>query len=191
MYPHLAPHGLILKLNREPLTELNEDIVRRDHEYWTGYAKELIGDWLTPATSVETVCAFSKKVYLNKDLGGFTGDADYARNERVQKSYTKLRVAIAEVYSRRAIQKQSRDPTESMSVEADFAFKQALALGPVEGDVAERYARLLTIQGRRHEALQVAQTYKAFNPKAAYARELIEYIQGLEAHPSTNQPSLK
>ena len=34
MYPHLEPHGLILKLNRQPLEQLSPEIVRRDHEFW-------------------------------------------------------------------------------------------------------------------------------------------------------------
>ena len=29
MYPHLEPHGLIMKINRQPLAELPDDIVGR------------------------------------------------------------------------------------------------------------------------------------------------------------------
>ena len=34
MYPHLEPHGLIMKINRQPLAALSADIVQRDHDYW-------------------------------------------------------------------------------------------------------------------------------------------------------------
>ena len=34
MYPYLEPHGLIMKLNRQPLAQLPEDIIARDREYW-------------------------------------------------------------------------------------------------------------------------------------------------------------
>ena len=34
MYPYLEPHGLILKINRQPLAELSDEIVERDHDYW-------------------------------------------------------------------------------------------------------------------------------------------------------------
>ena len=35
MYPYLEPHGLIFKINRQPLPELSDEIVQRDHDYWT------------------------------------------------------------------------------------------------------------------------------------------------------------
>ena len=35
MYPYLEPHGLIMKINRQPLAELPGDIVNQDHDYWT------------------------------------------------------------------------------------------------------------------------------------------------------------
>jgi hypothetical protein len=132
--------------------------------------------------------AFSKKVYLTNDLNGFAGDADYVRNLAVQRAYAKLRSAIAEVYARRAIGKNVRDPAEPLNVEADFAFKQAIAFGPVEREVAERFARFLTAQGRNREALLVAQTYHAFDPGSGSARELIELIQAREAGSAPNQP---
>jgi hypothetical protein len=30
MYPHLSPHGPILKLNRKPLGDLSRDVVEKD-----------------------------------------------------------------------------------------------------------------------------------------------------------------
>src|ERR1019366_7923076 len=46
MYPHLEPHGLILKLNRQPLAQLPEDVIARDHEYWRKVVGGMLGDWL-------------------------------------------------------------------------------------------------------------------------------------------------
>jgi hypothetical protein len=37
MYPHLEPHGLIMKINRQPSAELSDEVVKRDREYWTRY----------------------------------------------------------------------------------------------------------------------------------------------------------
>jgi len=34
MYPYLEPHGLIMKINRQPPSELSDEIIRRDHDYW-------------------------------------------------------------------------------------------------------------------------------------------------------------
>jgi hypothetical protein len=33
MYPHLEPHGLIMKINRQQMPELSDEVVQRDHDY--------------------------------------------------------------------------------------------------------------------------------------------------------------
>ena len=57
MYPHLTPFGIIMKINRQPLPELTEEIVRQDHEFWTQYSERLIGNWITYDTSVKEIAA--------------------------------------------------------------------------------------------------------------------------------------
>ena len=37
MYPHLEPHGLIMKLNPSPLDKLSEQTVKDDREFWADY----------------------------------------------------------------------------------------------------------------------------------------------------------
>jgi hypothetical protein len=44
MYPYLEPHGLILKLNRAPLTRLDPAIIGNDREFWDGLTKQLLAD---------------------------------------------------------------------------------------------------------------------------------------------------
>ena len=46
-YPYLEPHGLIMKINRQPLPELSETTVDADRKYWRNLANGMIGDWLT------------------------------------------------------------------------------------------------------------------------------------------------
>ena len=41
MYPYLTPHGLIMKINREPLAKLPDELVKEDHEFWSWYTKRL------------------------------------------------------------------------------------------------------------------------------------------------------
>jgi hypothetical protein len=74
MYPHLSPHGLILKINRQERSELPSDIVRRDHEYWTRYLGPMIGDWLFCDTPLPEIVGFVERVYLRHELSGFAGD---------------------------------------------------------------------------------------------------------------------
>ena len=40
----------------------------------------MIGDWLNDDTPVAEVAAFAKKVYVKKDLNGFTGDPRFIQN---------------------------------------------------------------------------------------------------------------
>jgi tetratricopeptide (TPR) repeat protein len=42
MYPYLTPHGLIMKINRDPLPRIPGEIVQADHEFWIWYADRLL-----------------------------------------------------------------------------------------------------------------------------------------------------
>jgi tetratricopeptide (TPR) repeat protein len=44
MYPYLEPHGLILKLNRKPLTQLDSSTIAHDREFWDGLMKQLLAE---------------------------------------------------------------------------------------------------------------------------------------------------
>ncbi len=42
MYPYLEPHGLIMKLNNEPMQGLTPEMIKNDHDFWTWYTKRLM-----------------------------------------------------------------------------------------------------------------------------------------------------
>src|SRR5206468_2512924 len=63
MYPHLTPFGIIMKINRQPLAELGDEIVKRDHDFWKQYSKRLTGDFIDYDTSVQKIADFIEKVY--------------------------------------------------------------------------------------------------------------------------------
>ena len=102
MYPYLEPHGLIMKINRQPLSELSDDIVSQDHDYWTKYVTPMIGGWLNDDTPVSEVAAFAEKVHLRHNLSGFTGDPRFVQNDYCVQSFSKLRSSIAGIYAWRA-----------------------------------------------------------------------------------------
>ncbi|HOW98099.1 MAG TPA: tetratricopeptide repeat protein [Kiritimatiellia bacterium] len=68
MYPYLEPHGLILKLNPEPLPELTADAVERDRQFW------------------------------KDTLARLESQPGWASNPDARKAFSKLRSAIAGVY---------------------------------------------------------------------------------------------
>jgi beta-lactamase regulating signal transducer with metallopeptidase domain len=74
MYPYLEPHGLIMKLNRQPLAQLPEEVIARDHEYWRKVVGDMLGDWLGDKTTVRNIADFVDRVYVRKNLKGFPAD---------------------------------------------------------------------------------------------------------------------
>ncbi len=44
MYPYLSPHGLIMKINPEPLPKLTDEMVKNDLEFWKWYGNRLMND---------------------------------------------------------------------------------------------------------------------------------------------------
>ena len=94
MFPNLTPFGVIMKINRQPLAELTQEICDKDHEFWTQYDNRLIGQWITYDTPVKDVVAFVEKVNLRHDYSDFKGDLKFARDDEAQKAFSKLRSSI-------------------------------------------------------------------------------------------------
>ena len=177
MYPYLSPNGLVMKLNREPLPALAEDLVLQDHDYWSRYLQPMLGDWLTYDTSVAEVAAFAEKVYLNHDLGAFRGDPEFIADSWAQKAFSKLRSSIAGIYNWRITGAQTADEKQRMAKEADFAFRQAYALCPTSPEALFRYVNLLVSQNRQDDARLLAQTTLKLDPKNTSVQSLVEQLR--------------
>jgi hypothetical protein len=177
MYPHLTPNGLIMKINRQPLAGLADELVQRDHEYWSGYLRPLLGDWLNDDTSVAEVASFAEKVYLRHDLGGFSGDPQFVADTWAQKAFSKLRSSIAGIYSWRLKNAATPDEKKRMAQAADFAFRQAFALCPTSPEALFRYVNLLVSVNRTDDARLLAETSLKLDPKNARAQSLLEQLK--------------
>jgi hypothetical protein len=158
MYPHLEPHGLIFKINRQPLSKLSDEIVEQDHDYWTKLVQPMIGDWLHDDTSVGEIAAFAKKTFGKQDFSGFTGDPRFIQNAYAHRMFSKLRSSHGGLYAWRLKQAAGAEEKERMAREADFAFRQAWALCPYSPEAVFRYVNLLIEQKRIADALIVAET---------------------------------
>jgi tetratricopeptide repeat protein len=164
MYPRLAPHGLILKLHREPLKELPAETVRKDRDYWMRFTDSALGAWLKPETPVDVVCDFAIQVFGRKELAAFKGDPKFVRNEYACKMFSKLRSSQGGVYAWRINHSASSEDKQRMSKEAEFALRQAFALDPNNTEIAFRYVDLLLQERRKKEALLVARTAGKLDP---------------------------
>jgi hypothetical protein len=158
MYPNLEPHGLIMKINRLPLTALSDEIVKQDRDYWTKYLTPMIGGWLDTDTTIGEIATFAEKVYVKNDLSGFNGDPRFIRGADAQKMFSKLRSSLGGLYAWRALHATSADEKERMNAEADFAFRQAFALCPYSPEAVFRYVNLLLSENRAADAVLVAET---------------------------------
>jgi len=176
MYPHLAPHGLVMNINRQPLAELSDELVRRDREYWTRYIQAMIGDWMHDGTSFGDVVAFIEKVHVNHDLSGFKGDPRFIQNDAPQKSFSKLRTAIGGIYAWRGSHAGSPVEKERMLAEADLAFRQAIALCPRSPEALFRYTSLLVWQGRTEAAVPLVESALKLQPQNVMLLNLFQQL---------------
>jgi len=192
MYPHLSPHGPILKINRPPLSELPDETVQRDREYWTHYIAPVIGDWLSFETRLPEVIAFVDRIYLAGNLIGFRGDPLYIQNEIPQQSFSKLRSSIGGLYAWRAQHAQSPLEKERMLKEADFAFRQSFVLCPTSPQAVFRYITLLVGQKRLDDAILLAEAAVRLQERSKPADETFSHIQEDGSHkplvPSGSNP---
>jgi hypothetical protein len=100
MYPYLEPHGLIMKLNRQPVDNLSEQVVAHDRDFWKRY------------------------------VGLLESNPGFATNLEAQKAFAKLRSAIAGIYASRKMYPQAYEAFRQAirlcrtSPEANFRFAQ-------------------------------------------------------------------
>ena len=197
MYPHLTPFGIIMHINRKPVPELTDDIVRRDHEFWSQYSARLCGNWITYDTSVSNIVAFVEKTYLRHDFTGFVGDHRFVRDEQAQKAFSKLRSSIAGVYlwrlgmmggypTAREYLPKSEAERQRMVKEADFAFRQAFAFCPYSPEAVFRYVSFLTSPGigRYDDALLVAETCRKLDPENGQVVGMVESLEQFTKGPN-------
>ncbi|MDP7049050.1 MAG: DUF2723 domain-containing protein [Verrucomicrobiota bacterium] len=204
MYPHLTPYGIILKLNREEIPEITDEMMRKDRLFWANYQERLTGNWITDDTSVKEIGDWAVKTYQRKNLNGYTGDPAFVRDEPAQKSFSKLRTSIADIYRWRinnyklAITKEAdaakrdemKQKQDRMTREYVFALKQAWAFCPYSPEVLSHFTQLLlslgydefragdkaTATARRDDAIHLVTTYERFDPESPMLRHLIRGI---------------
>ena len=76
-YDHALPHGLVYKINRQPLTEIPADVVKQDFDFWKNYIEKLLADPL------------------------------YAKDFDAQRSFSKLRATTGNLYRHRKMEAEA------------------------------------------------------------------------------------
>jgi tetratricopeptide (TPR) repeat protein len=181
MYSYLEPFGIIMKIDRQPLPEVTDEMVQRDHEFWSQYSQRLIGNWITYDTPVKDICEFAERVYERKDYQGFAGDRKFIRDDQAQKSFSKLRSSIGGVYKWRFDNARTAAEKERMLKEADFAFRQSFAFCPFSPEAVFRYTLLLVSPGvgRMEDAERIIDTALRFDRDNTQLQSWASQIKGV------------
>ena len=187
MYPYETPSGIIMKINRNPLPSLPDQVFKNDHEFWSKYSERLIGNWITYDTSIKEVTDFAQKIYLGNNYQGFTGDRKFIRDDDAQKAFSKLRSSIAGMYAWRLnpqcppeYRPKNNEEMQALVHETDFAFKQAFAFCPYSPEAVYRYVNFLLQFNRVDDALMIAQTCFKLDPYNDQTRNLVTQLQGFK-----------
>jgi thioredoxin-like negative regulator of GroEL len=178
MYPHLTPFGVIMKINRQPPPEITQDIIDKDHAFWSRFSGRTIGNWITYDTSVKDICAWAESVYLRHYFAGFTGDRRFVRDDDAQKAFSKLRSSIAaSIYQWRSHNSHSPAEKARVTKETEFALKQAFAYCPYSPEAVFHFMDLLLNAGRIDDALLILKTCHKLDP---YNDQINSWIEQLE-----------
>lgn len=180
-----------MKVNRQPLEVMGEDVVKKDHDFWSLYSERMSGNWITYDTPVKEIADFALRVYQHHDYTGFKGNRRFIRDAQAQQAFSKLRSSIGGVYDWRAFHPNTKDPLEQqrMIKEADFAYRQAFALCPYSPEAVYRYVILLVKLGRLDDALLVAKTCFEFDPKNGGVEGLVHQVEEMKKGTPTQATS--
>lgn len=181
MYPYETPFGVIMKINRQPLDEIPQDAIDKDHKFWSLYSQRLTGNWITYDTPVKDIAAFVEKVYLERNFAGFTGDQAFIRDDQAQKSFSKLRSSIGGIYDWRFHHAKTAADQQRMLKEADFALRQAFAFCPYSPEAVFRYVNLLLTMQRLDDAAIVAKTCHRLDPNNPGVTDLVKQLDAYKA----------
>jgi hypothetical protein len=197
MYPHLTPYGIIMKINRQQLPSLSEEVLQKDHDFWKQYSKRLTGDVVDYDTPISTICDWIEKTYLRHDFNGFTGDRKFIHDDDGQKAFSKLRSSIGGIYSWRLTQPpnspfrpKSDAEFQRLLKEAEFTFRQAFVFCPYSPEAVFRYIQLLTspFLNRIDDALLIARTCEKLDPYNPSAIGLVKSLEDIKKNQGAMAP---
>ena len=139
MYDYMTPHGLIMKINKEPISSIPEQNIHDDMDFWDWYTRRL------------------------------TRDARWRRDLPAQKSFSKLRTAIAGLYFAR-----------NRFREAELAYGEARVLYSVSPEANFRMIQDIFLrQGRYEEALTYIDRFCQLDPNNDRGPAFRGIVEGL------------
>ena len=196
MYPYLTPYGVIMKINRNALPSLPQDVLDRDHRFWKEYAKRMTGDIIDYGTSVKEVADWIEKTYVRRDFNGFKGDLKFVRDKDGQKAFSKLRSSIGGVYAWRLNPAIPREYSPRPRPSAKRCSARPISRScrpspsvPYSPEAVFRYSQLLLQVQRVDDAILVVKTCLVLDPYNGQVAGLLERSRtSRPARPITTMP---
>lgn len=124
-YDYAVPHGLVYQLNKTKVEKLSPEVVAGDFEFWKNYKARLLGD------------------------------PNYARDLDAQRSFSKLRATMGNIYRH-----------HKMTGEAIRAYREAVELWPTNIEVLVSLMNYLWEQGKFDEVINLYQQALATDPNS-------------------------
>jgi tetratricopeptide (TPR) repeat protein len=155
MYPYESPFGIIMKINRDPQSELSTNVFALDHQFWSKFSSRLCGNWINYDTTVQQIADFVDLTYIHNNYKGYIGNRAFVRDDDAQKAFSKLRSSQAGMYAWRCglpgsspfcppeYRQKTAASQDALIRETDFAFKQAFAFCPYSPEAVYRYVNFL------------------------------------------------
>jgi hypothetical protein len=182
MYPHLAPAGVILKLEKEPLpapqqnAKIWEQIIIKDFAFWDQLLGELAKQ---PAFKRGSKTEKTASALLLQRLGELIKSPDQKYENVAQKTFSKLRCASAGLYEFRGIVNA-----------AETAYLQAVAICPESPEAPFRLANLYMRLNRADKATATLEKLATFDPSNKQVQGALRQFKEYQRNSaSTNQPA--
>ena len=140
MYPYLEPHGLIMKINKNQIQQFADATIKNDMDFWDWYTRRL------------------------------TSNNKFNRDVCARKSFSKLRSAIAGIYSFRR-----------NFGEAENAFQEARMLYSLSPEANFRLAQEVYMpQGRIAETRELMTEFNEADPLNGKGPEFLNHLNRIE-----------
>ncbi|MGV3755359.1 MAG: hypothetical protein ACO1QS_08270 [Verrucomicrobiota bacterium] len=186
MFPHLEPHGPVLKICRTQHEHLSAEIIARDRAYWDEMIKPLIGDWLHETSTVLQLCEFIERTHVQKMPAANQGDRAFTQTAlhslkdpqyfTAGMAWSHARSAISRVYYWHLARGKTSEEQQLLLRELDLSLRQSIALYPCSNESVHMYVQLLITLSKKNEARQLLKTLQKLEPNkfSAMEKELLK-----------------
>lgn len=174
--PHFVPRGPVLYLSPKQQDGISEVDAAADRTWWAARVKEELGEAVDEHTPRERILALARTNYLSLADFGIRPElhaklSETRRNFAMQAPSSRLALATqraqaGKVYWWHCATSTNRATKLRMWIEAETAFRQALALCPNGQDVDTGYFDWLATTRRADEAAEVLALVEEMSPPA-------------------------